>query len=291
MSEKVGTKFNRKMFQLKTHLGVKEKTHDSDLKTAKERVIQNKKLYKQILHCAEILPTQAFTPIDTLKQTAIMVNDSRIVDILNSIEKTGFEEIEQDLIYPLRQHIEYYDDLQRRIDDCHKTRIDMDRHKEKLESLMKKTGKEGKIKEYQIKFDAEKERYSKLRSDIINETECLEEERMTIARPIMSSLLVCYTKYLNSVSKGWKQIEETMKEIPPNFQFSEEQHKIIPVIGAKSEQYKKVQSLYYFEPNEENELLLNEGDIIKVYKEDGEWWYGENNGKTGYFPSNYVRII
>ncbi|ELP86591.1 hypothetical protein EIN_162250 [Entamoeba invadens IP1] len=293
MTETVGTKFNRKMFQLKTHLHMKEKTHDTDLRTAKARVTENKKLYKQILHCAEALPVQAFTPVETMRQTAEMINDKKVVEILESVGKIGFETIEQDLVVPLREHIEHYDDVQRRIDDCHKTRIDMDRHKEKLDNLLKKTNKQGRVSEFQIKYDAECDRYSKMRSEILEETRYLDEERDTIARPIMSSLLLCYTLYLDTVNDKWLQIRDVLKEVPPNFKFSKEENKIVPMMVTK-EQTKPlctVQSLYDFDATQENELSLTEGDVVDVLEENGDWWYGEINGKRGYFPSNYVRTI
>ena len=63
MSSSVGSRFNRKMFQFQTHLHVKDKTKDFDLKSAKTRLLENKKLYKEILHNAEKLEIEAYQPI------------------------------------------------------------------------------------------------------------------------------------------------------------------------------------------------------------------------------------
>mmetsp|Transcript_23610 Transcript_23610/g.46159 ORF Transcript_23610/g.46159 Transcript_23610/m.46159 type:complete len:496 (-) Transcript_23610:9632-11119(-) len=42
----------------------------------------------------------------------------------------------------------------------------------------------------------------------------------------------------------------------------------------------------------ENRLDLKQGDIINLHNdEDTDWWYGELNGKTGYFPANYVERL
>ncbi|KAJ8015709.1 hypothetical protein DPEC_G00028950 [Dallia pectoralis] len=47
-----------------------------------------------------------------------------------------------------------------------------------------------------------------------------------------------------------------------------------------------------FKQNNEDELTLNKGDLITVFRqEEGGWWEGTLNGKTGWFPSNYVRDV
>ncbi|XP_061660647.1 rho guanine nucleotide exchange factor 7b isoform X2 [Syngnathoides biaculeatus] len=47
-----------------------------------------------------------------------------------------------------------------------------------------------------------------------------------------------------------------------------------------------------FQQTNDNELSLSKGDIINVSRqEEGGWWEGSLNGKTGWFPSNYVRKL
>jgi len=48
-----------------------------------------------------------------------------------------------------------------------------------------------------------------------------------------------------------------------------------------------------YEPQEENEIALVEGEIIKnIIQLDEGWWQGENNkGEVGLFPSNYVELM
>jgi len=42
---------------------------------------------------------------------------------------------------------------------------------------------------------------------------------------------------------------------------------------------------------ESEELLFNAGDVIEVYNVlDREWWWGMCNGKSGWFPSDFVRV-
>lgn len=38
-------------------------------------------------------------------------------------------------------------------------------------------------------------------------------------------------------------------------------------------------------------MTFNAGDVIAVYKKDGDWWTGKLNNVTGIFPSNYVTKI
>lgn len=53
-----------------------------------------------------------------------------------------------------------------------------------------------------------------------------------------------------------------------------------------------VKARYNFKQNNEDELSFNKGDMILVTRqEEGGWWEGTLNGKTGWFPSNYVREI
>lgn len=53
-----------------------------------------------------------------------------------------------------------------------------------------------------------------------------------------------------------------------------------------------VKARFNFKQNNEDELSFNKGEVILVTRqEDGGWWEGTLNGKTGWFPSNYVREI
>ncbi|XP_034614041.1 rho guanine nucleotide exchange factor 7 isoform X5 [Trachemys scripta elegans] len=53
-----------------------------------------------------------------------------------------------------------------------------------------------------------------------------------------------------------------------------------------------VRAKFSFQQTNEDELSFAKGDIIHVTRvEEGGWWEGTHNGKTGWFPSNYVREI
>ncbi|XP_047440724.1 rho guanine nucleotide exchange factor 6 isoform X2 [Mugil cephalus] len=54
----------------------------------------------------------------------------------------------------------------------------------------------------------------------------------------------------------------------------------------------RVKARFNFKQNNEDELSFEKGELILVTRqEEGGWWEGMLNGKTGWFPSNYVREI
>ncbi|XP_048461207.1 rho guanine nucleotide exchange factor 6-like [Rhincodon typus] len=53
-----------------------------------------------------------------------------------------------------------------------------------------------------------------------------------------------------------------------------------------------VKAKFNFKQTNEDELSFSKGDILYVTRvEDGGWWEGSLKGKSGWFPSNYVREI
>ncbi|XP_046401861.1 rho guanine nucleotide exchange factor 7 isoform X2 [Ischnura elegans] len=51
-----------------------------------------------------------------------------------------------------------------------------------------------------------------------------------------------------------------------------------------------VQAIYSFKGKNNDELCFRKGDIITItQKEEGGWWEGTLEGKTGWFPANYVQ--
>ncbi|XP_070850092.1 rho guanine nucleotide exchange factor 7b isoform X2 [Chaetodon trifascialis] len=53
-----------------------------------------------------------------------------------------------------------------------------------------------------------------------------------------------------------------------------------------------VKARFPFQQTNEDELSFSKGDIISVSRqEEGGWWEGSFNGKSGWFPSNYVREL
>ena len=53
----------------------------------------------------------------------------------------------------------------------------------------------------------------------------------------------------------------------------------------------KCKAMFPYDPVEPDELRLNEGDIIEILENDGDWWKGVLNGEVGLFPANYVQVL
>lgn len=63
-------------------------------------------------------------------------------------------------------------------------------------------------------------------------------------------------------------------------------------MSENSGQQLLVKARFNFQQTNEDELTFSKGDIIGVTRqEDGGWWEGTLNGRTGWFPSNYVREV
>ncbi|XP_008542675.1 nostrin isoform X8 [Equus przewalskii] len=51
-------------------------------------------------------------------------------------------------------------------------------------------------------------------------------------------------------------------------------------------------ALYSFQARQDDELNLEKGDIVTIYKKKEEgWWFGSLNGKKGHFPAAYVEEL
>lgn len=53
----------------------------------------------------------------------------------------------------------------------------------------------------------------------------------------------------------------------------------------------QAQALFPWKAKKENHLSFNKGDIINVKEQQDMWWYGEIQGKLGWFPKSYVKLI
>ncbi|XP_072542154.1 rho guanine nucleotide exchange factor 7a isoform X2 [Salminus brasiliensis] len=69
-------------------------------------------------------------------------------------------------------------------------------------------------------------------------------------------------------------------------------HFVVKDMTENSNAQLVVKARFNFQQTNEDELSFNKGDIISVTRtEEGGWWEGNLNGKTGWFPSNYVREV
>ncbi|XP_044025355.1 CD2-associated protein isoform X2 [Siniperca chuatsi] len=65
-----------------------------------------------------------------------------------------------------------------------------------------------------------------------------------------------------------------------------------PPAAAKKPRKRQCKALFEYQPLNEDELELKVGDIIDIIEEVEEgWWSGSLNGKSGLFPSNFVKEL
>ncbi len=59
-----------------------------------------------------------------------------------------------------------------------------------------------------------------------------------------------------------------------------------------NEKHSMAKVTFDYDAENNDELSLKEGDMVKVLDQEEEgWWKGELNGKIGVFPSNFVELV
>jgi len=53
----------------------------------------------------------------------------------------------------------------------------------------------------------------------------------------------------------------------------------------------EAEALWDFEGGDPRDLPFKKGDVITITKQEGDWWTGWLNGKTGILPENRVRLL
>ncbi|CAG0888399.1 unnamed protein product [Darwinula stevensoni] len=65
-----------------------------------------------------------------------------------------------------------------------------------------------------------------------------------------------------------------------------------PILRSAEKMKEKCRVVYSYDAQSPNELTICEGDIVTLLEmDDSGWWYGELQGRLGFFPGNYVQII
>lgn len=62
--------------------------------------------------------------------------------------------------------------------------------------------------------------------------------------------------------------------------------------GSNSASLEYVEALYQFDPQQDGDLGLKQGDKVQLLEKlSPEWYKGSCNGRTGIFPANYVKPV
>ncbi|KAG5846544.1 hypothetical protein ANANG_G00116130 [Anguilla anguilla] len=86
----------------------------------------------------------------------------------------------------------------------------------------------------------------------------------------------------NFVKEVKKESKEEVKDEPPSH----------PRTFKKKVKKRQCRVLFEYLPQNEDELELKAGDVIDINEEVEEgWWSGTMNGKSGLFPSNFVKEL
>ncbi|XP_077351617.1 intersectin-1 isoform X3 [Festucalex cinctus] len=88
---------------------------------------------------------------------------------------------------------------------------------------------------------------------------------------------------LVSLARGKNTSECVVSESPPNGK------RPSPTPCKPSESGEEYVAMYTYESSEQGDLSFQQGDVVVVSRTEGDWWTGTVAGKTGVFPSNYVK--
>jgi len=75
---------------------------------------------------------------------------------------------------------------------------------------------------------------------------------------------------------------------PTSYQEDNYQQQEQPVYQSE---YKRFVAIYDFSSDDPQELSFSEGDEILISQQDGEWWWGDKDGRQGYVPANHLEEI
>ncbi|KAM4560475.1 rho guanine nucleotide exchange factor 7b isoform 1-T1 [Odontesthes bonariensis] len=100
----------------------------------------------------------------------------------------------------------------------------------------------------------------------------------SVCAPHSSNLRIKSFDSLNTQSHSWKLLQP--------------QYRSLDMSEGSGCGQMLVKARFAFQQTNEDELSFSKGDIISVSRqEEGGWWEGSLNGKTGWFPNNYVREL
>ncbi|XP_061917036.1 rho guanine nucleotide exchange factor 7b isoform X1 [Entelurus aequoreus] len=120
--------------------------------------------------------------------------------------------------------------------------------------------------------------FPKVLNSLVALNKATEESGGAVCVPHSATLRIKSFDSLNSQSRSSK--------LPPH-----QYHSLDMSEGSGTGNF-LVKARFAFHQTNEDELSFSKGDIISVSRqEEGGWWEGSLNGKSGWFPSNYVREL
>ncbi|XP_024117144.1 intersectin-1 isoform X2 [Oryzias melastigma] len=89
---------------------------------------------------------------------------------------------------------------------------------------------------------------------------------------------------VSAVARSKNPSESARSESPPSEKRSPSS------LSNHAETGEEYLAMYTYESSEQGDLSFQQGDIVVVTRKEGDWWTGMVGGKTGVFPSNYVKL-
>ncbi|BFU18601.1 SH3 domain containing protein [Entamoeba histolytica HM-1:IMSS-B] len=165
----------RKQFQIKTHLGLENKTKDNELSFLKEQLFLKEKKCRHFLtkvrkicqyyFCENKQTEKIFCSLRKIYVEGKNEVNS-LTNTLNSLQKTFQlnkkeitkmeKRIMNEVVTPLKEYLKQFKRIDKKIQECHKRRIDMDRIKENEQQINVMT-----------KLEDFKNKYEKLRDELV----------------------------------------------------------------------------------------------------------------------------
>ncbi|XP_018567623.1 intersectin-1 isoform X2 [Anoplophora glabripennis] len=92
--------------------------------------------------------------------------------------------------------------------------------------------------------------------------------------------------------EGIAEVPEVSEAVSTNAKTNQvEEPLTIPNVTALEGEPEYYISNYPYQSQEQGDLTFNAGEVIAVYKKEGDWWTGKIGDNVGIFPSNYVQKV
>ncbi|GAB1226953.1 hypothetical protein ENUP19_0313G0003 [Entamoeba nuttalli] len=247
---------------------------------------------KNTLHEAALLQVEISyslceMTLNNLKATQLtnsILNASQ--DILN--QQNYFNSFIKDNVeIPLHSFLNQFRMLSRRDCELEERRKKMDKIKQQV--MKKKKLACSSLISINKKYQQSKEEYLEMRNEIKNDRNMLLKTISEIAESIGQVFIREGWGCLTMNSKIWERVSQ--------YHWKDEEKNILELTNVITIQSKHIlkptnvfhgRVVYSYNPQNENELKLEEGEWITVISTEGDWWEGESKGKIGIFPSHYV---
>lgn len=268
--------------------------------------------------------TEQYEISDQMYTVAAQLKDS----LLPQVEKlrVGMEAYYNENFHqPLAQYLQQYKLIEDRIAERNLRVIDMDRYNNELKALLARNETDPhKVQIAREKAEMKSQAYSQLNTELLIDVPRLLKDKSRFFDALFANLIQGQSQFLidaaNSLGllepnfiginrtgvRAWPLVitpisvsahqssstrEDAMQPLAPAGGGGGQSNAppAAPNL-AKTPPPAVAVALFPFQGQDHTELTFQVNDVIVVYRQAGDWWEGELNGRRGLFPSNYVRL-